>query len=226
VNAWVNNQEAGRLYMPPSAASAIGSEIHEAIEMKRRKNALGPYWDSLDQDALDERLMEIMRCHRPRQLLTEDATVKDMKFFGAAKAGYLAKYTPGNVVVVEAMMGFSPELDMIRVRVDESIWRYPFRAKSKRDLKRLGKDRAAAHEPVVTTVATHLYEYQMRPPPPAGSSSVLLPDAPAPADPEPYFKRMGALWRANDSAALKEHLEKAFTFVADSMRQRNGSDCD
>lgn len=217
---WLRN----RPYNAGGMAGQIGVEIADALELKRRNKAMGPYWDSLDQDLLDERLMRIMRCHVPSELLAERATIRDMTFFGPAKAGYLRTYTPGNVIVLQAMMGLSPELDQLRVRVEESIWQYPSRALSKRDLKRIGKEKAARYEPTIIVQAVHSYHFDVPKPVPVGIGVLAEPIEPVAAVPLDY-REAGQIWQANDSALLKEQIEKAFVHVATSLRARNGSTC-
>jgi len=231
-NPWLGqNREAeaqwhrNRPYNAGGMAGQIGVEIADSRELKRRHEAMGPYWASLDQDQLDERLMHIMRCHVPRELLAENATIRDMTFFGSAKAGYLRSYTPGNVIVLQAMMGLSPELDQLRVRVEESVWQYPTRAMSKRDLKRIGKDKAHRYQPNIQVLAVHSYHYDVKPPPQPGFGVLLSPLTEEEINARLGFETVGQFWRENDSALLKEQIEKAFVHVENSLRSRNGTSC-
>ncbi len=190
------------------AAQAAGQALSVALETKRRGWALGPEWKALDHDALDDRLQAIVHQHINRAHLDKKAKIKDMKFFGLSKAGYLQRFTPGTVLVYEARMGFSPELEEIFFQVEESIWDFRFRAKSKRELKRIPDSQVQDHQPTITRLNTH--DYRFRP---------VLDEAKLTEKmrKKPYFKKIGKVWQADGSKLLLEQIELGFDAIEASM---------
>jgi len=190
------------------AAQAVGQEISVAIETKRRERAMGPEWKALDHDALDERLVALVHKYIDRRLLTQNAKIKDMTFFGQSKAGYLQKFTPGTVVVYHARMGLSSELGELLIQVEESIWDYRFRAKSNRELKRIPKGQVDDHRPKITRRNTHTFSYYL---------TVEESHVPEKLRDKPHFRKVGALWQADGSKLLLAQIEAGFAAIEASM---------
>lgn len=211
------NVDSSIYYNPTLNGGAVGAvmivaaeAIADAIQVSRRNRALGPEWKAMDQDELGERLQKILQQHIDQRNLAEGAKIKDMKFFGLSKAGFLQRYTPGTVVVYEAWMGFTPDLDQLTFAVTESLWDFKFRAKSRRELRRIPKDQVQAHRPVITVLNSHLYTF---------SPTLVSEDLPEKLRKKARFKQYGYVWRTDGSKLLKEQLEAGFDHIEASMAE-------
>lgn len=225
----------------PWVAYAVSGDRKRSKQRKAMRAAL----DGFDHDALDQRLLNLVRCQIPKARVLPDAPVREWAFFGSSSARHLGAYTPGSVLVLQINAEFNPQLDELRFRVDELHFRFFHRAKSAAELKRLPKDEAAKHKPEVTVVNVHEYRYRIG----AGGVNYSVVNGkdsleaqfadghgPSPTElrvaqtvsvkPDKYgYHQMGAIWAADGGALLHEQVEAGLQVLEASLHRAGGLGC-
>ncbi|AVP96737.1 hypothetical protein C7S18_05780 [Ahniella affigens] len=210
----------------------IAKEIQLARERKLREKALGPAWEALNHELLDARMARIAACFVDRERLAPDGQVKTMKSFGTGMAMFLKRFTPGIVMVYDVKMGLTSELNELYFKVEETIWDYRYRAKSKRELKRIPKDEVAWHRPIMLSTVTHQYIHSTVPrPEPTWSMlqdySGAQQGSTQNADSTfvPSFDYSGALWSADGGVLLQQKIEEGLSTLEHQANEFAGTNC-
>lgn len=225
----------------PWVADAFWSDGKRGKQRKAMRDALADF----DHDRFDQRVLQIIRCQIPADRVQSEAPVREWQYFGSSSARNLGSFTPGSVLVLQANVGFNPQLDELRFRIEELHVRFSHRAKSLSELKRLPKAEAEEHRPDVTVVNVHEYRYRIG----AGGVDYSIVNGkdsleaqfadghgPSPTElritntlsvePDRYgYNQMGAIWAADQSALLREQVELGLQVLEASMRRAGGLGC-
>lgn len=226
-------------------APYIADAFWGARKRSKQLKAIKGIFDGFDHDRFDDRLLSLMRCHVPADRVVTDAPIRRMDFFGKSSSRFLDAHTPGSVLVLQANVEMNPQVDELRFRIDEIVFRFPYRAKSPQELRRMNRAKAAEHRPQVAVINVHEYRYRI------GAGGVdysvvdgrdtleaQFADGHGPSDTEfrvasgitgepeyPDTRRMSQIWRADNRALLEEQVDIGLKVLEQSLKKAGGQGC-